>query len=203
MPSARVKRLIQGQGGSTLVELVVAMPIALLAIGLSVQFFASAHRGYREVQARATAQASAQVWLERMTRELRQADWVYFRNSQVVDMLAPVRVAGASTSQPRLVRFTCGAGSCTRSEGPATAFPPPAAAALVQTTVMLSGVANADFFHPQSIDPDTGLATADFLDPDSVILRAHLKVAGDAHRDPYEFELHDGVSLRNRTRFTG
>jgi hypothetical protein len=200
---ARVKRLILGQGGSTLIELVVAMPIATLAVGLSVQFFASANAGHRKVDARARALASAQVGLERMTRELRQADWVFFRDSQTVDLLAPVRAPGATHAAPRLVRFDCRSRGCRRYEGPPTGFPPPAGAVLAPTARLLEGLSNADVFHPQRIAPATGLASPDFLDPDSVILRARISFRANADDPPDLLEVVDGTSLRNNTRFRG
>src|SRR5215210_4614037 len=105
MPYLRLRRLVQGQGGSTLIELLVAMPIAIVLLGLVVQSLGTAGRDQQDIERRTEALTNGNLGLERMTRELPQADWVYFRSSSVVDLSGPVRATPTSTSVKRLVRY--------------------------------------------------------------------------------------------------
>src|SRR3954451_11519440 len=114
MPYHRLRRLIQGQGGSTLLELLVAMPIAVMLVGLSVQALGIAGTSQQDIERRTEAVTQAQIGLERMTRELRSARWVYVRNSSVVDIDAMVRRNASSQSVERLVRYDCSDVDCVR-----------------------------------------------------------------------------------------
>jgi type II secretory pathway component PulJ len=208
MPSVRKQRLIQGQGGSSLIELVIAMPIAMVALLVTLNMFGSAGRGYQRVEDRAKAVTEAHIAAERMTRELRQADWVYFRSSQLVDFQARVRSADGSATQLKLVRYDCRGETCRRSVGAPVAYPPPVAPVVRQTAVLADGLVNQDVFHPQRIDPNTGLSSVDFLNPESVLVRMkiaprhdHERYGGWSFENPVE--IWDGVSLRNNTRFSG
>jgi hypothetical protein len=198
------RRLIQGQGGSTLVELVVAMPLAILCLGVVVQGFATGTRRQQEVETRSETIQQAQFGLERMTRALRQATWVYFRSSQVVDLQTMVREAPGTPASPRLVRFDCSAGMCLRLEGPATTFPPPAQPAFESSRVILGAdpqnprdktgwLQRLDIFTPRRIDPTTGVARIDYVSPHFVDIRVRLRPA----RTDKDIELVDGVALRN------
>ena len=118
MPCRRQRRLIQGQGGSTLIELLVAMPIAIVLLGLVVQSLGQAGHDQQDIERRTEMLTDAQIGLERMTRELRQATWVYFRSSSVVDInVRGARRAPARDGVYRLVRYDCSGDICLRSEG--------------------------------------------------------------------------------------
>jgi len=208
MPTlGRLRRLIQGQGGSTLIELLVVMPLAVVAlIAIDAAFFSTGRR-HVELQQRTAAMTQAQVGLERMTRELRQANWVFVRSSQVIDLEVQVRPGASGASRPRLVRFDCTNASCRRLEGPETSFPPPATPAFETTRRLIGSPERAalagslvgrDVFSPQRIDPATGRHRPNFIDPDFVDVRVRLRLEG---RRVGQFELRDGVAVRNRGTF--
>lgn len=199
-----VRRLIQGQGGSTLIELLVAMPLAVGLLGVVFQGFSVGSLDQQRVEARSETVILAQEGLERMTRALRQANWVYFRSSSVVDFETLVRPGPTSEAIPRLMRFDCSTGVCVEWEGQATAFPPPAAPALRRRAVLIGAVPgdrrdragrleDLDVFHPGHVDEVTGRVIADYLDPDYVMLRVRVRPA-TADRAA---EIVDGVALRN------
>jgi type II secretory pathway pseudopilin PulG len=208
MPDLSRLRLIRGQGGSTLIELLVVMPMAIMLLGLVTQAFVSGSEDQRRLESRTAALNQAQTGLERMTRELRQANWVFFTSSQVVDADVMVRVTAGSRAVARHVRYDCNTGACYRYEGPAVAFPPPPTAAFNRTSLVLGSriddphsfagrVIGHDVFYPKRVDPSTGASTADYLDPDLLYVR--LRIAVNGLEKP--LELADGISLRNRTRF--
>ena len=200
--------MIQGQGGSTLIELLVAMPIAVLLLGLVVQALGNAGQEQQDVERRTEALTSGQLSLERMTREIRQANWVYFQSSSVMDLEVGVRATASASSVPRFVRYDCTTEVCTRSEGAATSYPPPANPSFVSTVRWIGDPASDlggrngriiahDIFSPTSTDAGTGVAAPDFLDPDFVGVRLTLEVKG--RKEPLILE--DGVNVRNRSGF--
>lgn len=202
--------MIRGQGGSTLIELLVAMPIAIVLLGLVVQALGNAGISQQDIERRSEALTQGQLKLESMTREIRAADWVYFRSSSVVDIDARVRATATSSSVHRLVRYDCSGEVCTRSEGAPTSFPPPAAPAFASTRVVLGDpaadvrgrggqITGHDIFAPTRLDSATGKATPDFVTPDFVFVRLQLAVK----RRKAPIVLEDGVSLRNRSTFAG
>ena len=202
--------MIQGQGGSTLIELLVAMPIAIVLLGLVVQSLGRASTDQRDIERRSQALSNGQIALDRMTSEIRGADWVYFRSSSIVDMDTHVRATPTSHSVLRLVRYDCSGEVCIRSEGPATTYPPPAAPSFAASRIVIGSASTDlgglggqitahDIFRPTRVDPATGASTVDFLNPDYLTVRLSLKVK--SRPDPTVLE--DGVSLRNLTGYTG
>jgi len=200
-----VRRLIHGQGGSSLVELLVAMPLAILVLGVVFQGFAVGAQDQQRVEARSEAVIQAQQGLERMTRALRQANWVHFRSSDVVDVDTMVRPSPSAPAVRRLVRFDCSSRRCLRLEGPATFYPPPVSPVFERSQVLIGAdpgdpadrgghVENFDVFSPQRLDPVTGATETDYYEPD--LLNIRLRLRPSAAEEP--FELVDGVSLRNR-----
>src|SRR5688572_25187910 len=137
MPHLSRLRLIRGQGGSTLIELLVAMPVAVALLGLVTQAFVTGSKDQRRLERRTAALHQANTGLERMTRELRQANWVYFTSSQIVDAEAMVRPSPTSEAVQRHVRYDCSSGACWRYEGPAVPFPPTPAAVWNTSTVVV------------------------------------------------------------------
>lgn len=208
MPNHPPRRLIQGQGGSTLIELLVAMPIALLLLGLVVQALGDAGTRQRDIEQRTETLTGAQLGLDRMTRELREARWVYFRSSAKVDLLVGVRSGPTTNAALKLVRYDCSGDTCDRSEGGPVDFPPPATPTFTKTQVVLGVLATTvsgttgqvvghDVFYPSRVDPQTGLRSDDFANPDYMLIRLRMKVKKRGEH----VELSDGVSLRNRTNY--
>lgn len=208
MPHLSRLRLIRGQGGSTLVELLVAIPMAVSLLGLVTQVFVAGSADQRRLERRTAALRHVNQGLERVTRELRQANWIYFTSSQVVDAEAMVRVSPASRAVKRHVRVDCSTGACWRYEGPPVPFPPPAAAAFEKAHVVIGTRAGEDasmtgrvighsIFVPKRVDPTTGATSVDYLNPE--LLHIGIKVAVEGLDKP--LEIADGVSLRNATKF--
>lgn len=208
MPASRLRRVIQGQGGFSLIELLVAMPIAILLLGVVIQALGQASRDQQDVEQRTESLTNAEIGLEQMTRELRQASWVYFWSSSVVDLNVRVRATAQSEGEYRLVRFDCSGDACLRSQGPALVYPPPPNPSFTSTTVLIGSPASDTFgrnghvighdvFRPQHVDPVTGARTTDFLKPDFLSVRLQLSVP----RHSRALELQDGVNLRNLTQF--
>jgi len=204
----RHRVLISCQQGSTLVELMVTIPFALIVALASLHTFGQASEGQKRVETRAHAVMDTQVALERMTRELRQATWVSFRTSQIAEMNTFVRPGSSGVAVQRFVRYDCSAralnvngrdigGRCVRLEGSPVAYPPPVNAPAARTHTLIDGFQGLDVFHPQSVDPVTGQTRADYLKPTLLTIRMKVK-AGDGRR---VVEVRDGVSLRNATRF--
>ena len=210
MPDLGRVRLVQGQGGSTLIELLVAMPMAVALLGLVTQAFVTGASDQRRVERRAAALSAANTGLERMTRELRQANWVYFTSSQIVDVEAMVRPNPLTDAIKRHVRYDCSTGACWRYEGPAVSFPPPPGSTFTSSEVVLGSppgdtsafagrVLTHNVFVPKRVDPATGVTVVDYLEPDLLHIAVSLSVRG--LRKPVE--LADGISLRNTTKFAG
>ena len=198
MPQSTLRgRLIQGQGGSSLVEILVAMPAAVLIMALCLNALQNSGESQQRVEKRADVLATAQTGLERMTRELRQADWVHFSSSQIVDLDTRVRAAGSPASVHRHVRYDCSADACFRYEGAPVSFPPAPGIQLQLSDRLVPGLTGADVFDPRRTNPSTGAATPDYLNPDSLRIRVRVRAPG-YHRP---VELRDGVTLRNVTTF--
>jgi hypothetical protein len=203
--------LIHTQRGSTLIELLVAMPIAVLLLGVVVQMLGQAGLDQQDVERRTVSLDDGQIGLERMTRELRQATWLYFRSSSVVDLNVKVQQGPTASSTARLVRWDCSGDTCERLEGPPVAYPPGAVPTFTKEETAIGDPASDeggrrgqvighDVFRPMKIDPATGARTTNYLTPDFVAVR--LRLADPTHPDGM-LELQDGVNLRNRTTFTG
>src|SRR5947208_1221005 len=114
MPKVSRSRLILGQGGSALIELVTAMPIAILVLGIAIQSLGVAGRSQTDIERRTEALNQAQTGLERMTREIRDASWAYFISSSTVDLDALVRATPTSSAVHRHVRYDCSGINCVR-----------------------------------------------------------------------------------------
>lgn len=208
MPHLSRLRLIRGQGGSTLIELLVAMPIAVALLGLTTQAFVDGSADQRRLERRGAALKQANIGLERMTKELRQANWVHFFSSQVVDAEAMVRPSKTGEAVPRHIRYDCSTGACWRYEGPRVTFPPGPTAAWTTSSILIGArpgdtadlmgrVLSQDVFVPKRVDAVTGKTVVDYLDPDLLHIRLRVSVRG--LQKP--LELADGVSLRNTTKF--
>jgi type II secretory pathway pseudopilin PulG len=212
MPYYRRRRLVQGQGGSTLIELLVAMPIAVMLLGLVIQSLGQASLDQQDVERRSQMQIDGQVGLERMTREIRQATWLRFRSTAVIDLNVRVRASAASTGTYRLVRYDCSGDTCMRYEGAPVAFPPPESPVFTSSRVAIAAnpsegearrgqIINHDIFHPTRVDPATGTAVPDYVTPDFLSVRLQIQINRLHDAEPRRVVLEDGVSLRNRAGF--
>jgi Tfp pilus assembly protein PilW len=208
MPKVSRSRLVLGQGGSALIELVTAMPIAILVLGIAIQALGVAGRSQTDIERRTEALNQAQIGLERMTREIRDASWAYFISSNTVELDALVRTTPTSTAVHRHVRYDCSSINCVRYEGPAVAYPPPATATWDTSQIVIGATSGDtrtrygkltghDIFFPAHVDATTGQTVTDFASPTMLQVRLRLTVVGR----PRPVELVDGVSLRNRSTF--
>lgn len=209
MPGSRFKRTMERQGGFSLVELLVVMPLIILLLGVVLQSLAQAGRDQQDIENRSETLTNGQNGLERMTRELRQATWLYFRSSSLVDMEVRVRPSATASGQPRLVRYDCSGETCVRREGTATVFPPPAAPTFADEQTVIGSpssdtggrdgqIVGHDVFRPQRVDPATGTRVTDYARPDFLNIRLRLTTP---RREDGALQLEDGVNLRNRTQF--
>jgi type II secretory pathway component PulJ len=205
--------LIRSERGSTLIELLVAMPIAVMLLGLIIQALGTASTDQQDIERRTQMQTDAAIGLERMTHELRQATWVRFRSSSVIDMNVSVRPTPTAAGVYRLVRYDCSGETCLRREGPQVSYPPPESPTFTTTEDVIGAaktdkqarrgqIISHDVFHPMRVSSDTGGQTPDFVTPDYVWVRLRMEIsqlrAGRAERN---LLLEDGVSLRNRTEY--
>jgi type II secretory pathway pseudopilin PulG len=167
----------RSEAGFTLVELLVAMPLALIVIFAAYGALSQAHRSQTETRIRAEGLRQQQVGLERMTRELRHATSFQYLTSQVVEFDAFVRGGGGSMLR---IRYDCSAGTyCERRVGPAGG---PVAGS---GTRLIDALENPDVFDPEP----------NFLNPRYVSVTAAVRIAADRQR----IVLRDGVDLRNLT----
>ena len=174
-----------------------------LVLGVVLGGFEIGMRRSKEVENRTDGLQVMRVALERMTRELRQAEWVYFSNSAVVDMQTMVRPAGGGVAVPRHVRYDCTVAStefaqlaatdCVRREGAPTTNPPAAAPAGAPVRV-LGGVGWLNVFTPQRLNTTTGDLATDYVAPNALQIR--LRVVRPWLKAP--LTLRGAVALRNR-----
>src|SRR3954447_6392527 len=153
---AEPRELIAGAGrlslrserGVGLVELLVVVPMMVVALmGIYVLYNAGT-KGQRQNHARVSALLRQQNGLERMTREMRQAISLTPVSSQVLDAETYVRPVDGSASVERHVRYECLSGACVRSEGPA-------GGTFDRSETVISSIQNADvfFFQPDDVNP--------------------------------------------------
>ena len=190
---------MRDQRGFTLVELLLAMTMSLVAAGAGLSLLGIAGQRNVENQRYADRVRDAQISLERMTRELRQANWLQFSSSMVVDVDVPVRASATGTSTNRHVRYDCSQGStCVRYEGAPTTFPVPSGAGFSTSAVALESLRpGSAVFTPQRIDPDSGDPVADYNAPTTLAVEIAIEVPGWDRA----IRLDDSVTLRNATRF--
>lgn len=180
-----LSRARSDERGFSLIELLVAMPLALLLLFAVLNFMDLTANSQKQTSDRAQAVTQAKVGLDRMAREIRTASSFKLLTSQIVEVVTPVRPAsGASsyTGNLKLVRYDCTAGRCTRFQGPKGG---PVASS---GTPLFTDVRNLDVFAP----------TPDFVDPTFIGIKLRISVP----RFENTINLTDGVNLRNR-RFGG
>jgi prepilin-type N-terminal cleavage/methylation domain-containing protein len=169
------RRLRDDQSGFTLVELLVAMPIALIVVFMALLVLDTAVPSELRTRERAQALRDQEVGLERMTRELREATSFTFLTSQIVEFDLHIRSAGGL----RKVRYDCSSGDyCLRLEGPV-------GGTVSGGTRIVDALVNPDVFEPEP----------DFVNPRYVGVVARVRISEG--RRP--ITLRDGVDLRNLT----
>jgi prepilin-type N-terminal cleavage/methylation domain-containing protein len=170
------RRRLRKQDGFTLVELLIAMPLALILLAGIFTIVITAQRSERNSRLMAEALQRQQIDVERMTRELRHATSFQFLSSQKVEFDTWVRSTG--TGVLRRVRYDCSSGtSCLRYEGPA------GSATQSGPTTVVEALENPDVFEP----------LPDFVNPRYVGVIARVRIAPNRRL----MTLRDGVELRN------
>jgi len=172
-----MRRRLQDQSGFTLVELLVAMPIAMIVLTLAMYALATTVRNEQRARQHSEALRAQQVGLEQLTRELREATSFQFLTSQLVEFNAYVRSSGTATL--RKVRYDCTSGEhCLRQEGAPDG-------AVSGNRIIIDALENPDVFEPEP----------DFVNPRYVGVVARVRIADDRRL----ITLRDGVDLRNLT----
>ena len=190
---------MRDQRGFTLVELLLAMTMSLVAAGAGLTMLGLVGQKNAEHTKYADRVSRTQISLERMTRELRQANWLQFTSSMVVDIDVPVRPDPDSPSVDRHVRYDCSAGTtCVRHEGPPTSYPVPSDATFDKAETALEWLRPGSVvFTPQRVDDTSGQVLTDYTTPTSVAVS--LEITVPHWERPIRFD--DAVTLRNATEF--
>jgi type II secretory pathway pseudopilin PulG len=173
----RLPRRLKDQSGFTLVELLVAMPIAIVVLSMAMLAVATTVRNEQRSREHVEALRSQQIGLEQLTRELREATSFRFLTSQLVEFDAYVRTTGTGTL--RKIRYDCSSGThCIRQEGPV-------GGTVSGNRIIIDALENPDVFEPEP----------DFVNPRYVGVVARVRIADDRRL----ITLRDGVDLRNLT----
>jgi prepilin-type N-terminal cleavage/methylation domain-containing protein len=184
---ARLRRLRGEEAGFTLTELLVAMMITLFAFGAALMLLNIALETQPRLSDRAAAIQQGRVWVERLTRELRQGATV--AGSPTASQLSFLTYVGHSScggtatgpSIQCLVTYSCTAGTCSRTERN------PNGSGSAPAQRMVTGLLSSNVFSytPTSSAPEY----------------VGVSLAFPATDDPGETEdavtLQDGVNLRN------
>jgi len=117
----RAVRALHDERGLTLVELLVAMVLAIIVLGLGLMMLNFALRSESELSARTAKTAQGRTMMESLTRELRQSSSVSVATPTRVVFLTWVKSATcggapATTSIQCQVEYSCTGGTCTRVE---------------------------------------------------------------------------------------
>jgi type II secretory pathway pseudopilin PulG len=164
------------RGEITLVELLVAAPIALILLTATLTLQLASGREQERTNDRAQSLLQQRQGLERMTRELRQATSITPTSSVAVDAVVWLRPPGGGESEQRQVRYDCSGQACVRREGPV-------GSSLGASVVVVADVLNADVFDFQP----------DLVNPTYVTITLEVRVKTATN----PISLHDGVALRN------
>src|SRR5687768_2794758 len=178
---------LRGEAGFTMAEMLVSIMITLIAFSSALLVLNVAQRTQPRISDRAASIQEGRVWIERLTRELRQgATMVGTPTATSMTFLTYVQHAACGsgalgTSVQCRVTYTCTAGTCSRTE----ASPDGSVSDAAQQ--MVTGLQSNDVF---SYTPDA--AGAEYV---GVTLRFP---ASDEEGDTEDaVTLQDGVSLRN------
>jgi type II secretory pathway component PulJ len=175
--------------GITLVELLVAMSILILVLGVIAQLFIVMLRAEPRITGRSADIQQARVWAERLTRELRQTSEVLVSDPAQIAVVTYVRTTqcgSAGTTPPATqdaiqcrVTYSCASGTCSRSETDTAQM------ATAKTEELVHGISNSTSVFTYT--PTIG-------EPEYVGVRLEYP-AGEGEDS---VTLQDGVDLRNR-----
>jgi Tfp pilus assembly protein PilW len=191
----------RSEAGLTLIELLVAMSMAVVIVGAVGTMLVSAMRNQPRASERAQSISSARWVLERFTREIRNGIVVEAASPSSVSFRTYVRrtTCGSGTvpssGSPAIecrVTYSCTTTTCTRAESP----PPPAESTPAPKTVF-SGLNSSQVFcyvpstntNPSSCGP----VSEDVSDTTYIGITLNLATAND----PTAITISDGASLRN------
>jgi hypothetical protein len=173
-------RLKNERGAVTMMELLASIPVMVILLAAVFMLYNVSVREQRQSQSRVENLVGQKNGLERISRELRDAEAIEYQSSEVID--------AQITENGRWVRFDCSGTSCRRLEGPSLGIfdTPP--------STLISGVEYANF---QLLTDSQGAGfQPDYVNPTYVTLT--LKVDVDGGDNPIQLE--DGFNLRNLTR---
>jgi prepilin-type N-terminal cleavage/methylation domain-containing protein len=156
-------RRLRGERGFTLPEVLMALVIGLLVVGVGTTVFSAALRSQPGLNTRSNAISQARFAMERLTRELRQGATVYASSANQLAFITYVNSAtcgGAksSTAIQCRVTYTCTTMGCSRVEAkPDGTAPGPA-------VTVVTGLQNPNVFSysPNSTSPTYIGATFSF-----------------------------------------
>jgi hypothetical protein len=113
---------LREEGGFTMAEMLVSIMITLMAFSSALLVLNIAQRAQPRITDRSEAIQEGRVWIERLTRELRQgATMVGTPTASSISFVTYVQhsACGSSTAGTSIqcrVSYACTAGTCTRSE---------------------------------------------------------------------------------------
>jgi Tfp pilus assembly protein PilW len=224
---AAAVRLLEGQAGVTLVELLVVTSMMVLVVWASLTLLVTSSRDQHRDQAYAEEISSTTAALARLAHDLRQATKIVSASPNSIEFLMPVSGSTAVYD----IKYTCTA-SDTRGAGytrcarvrsvypaPLPAVPATAASADIvhvsngsiatYCTSNGSGPSGSVFFYQNAVTPDTtpGATACDesyvdriSLNPTYIGLRVVVPAAGDVVRQAaltHSTVLQDGAYMRN------
>jgi type II secretory pathway pseudopilin PulG len=172
------------QRGFTLVELLSSIATMLIVLLAALAMFEFAVRAQPQVSQRNDAIQTAQVEIERMVRDLRQAYGVVSATPSALTVLTydnRTTCAGATLGPSRECRvtYTCSAGTCTRASAEANGSSPGA------PRTIITGLAS------DSVFGFTPSAAA----PSTILIRLEMPASGTDGEDAVTLE--EGVTMRN------
>jgi prepilin-type N-terminal cleavage/methylation domain-containing protein len=178
---------LRADGGFTLAELLVSMMITLIAFGAALLLLQIALKAQPQITDRGAAIQQGRVWIERLTRELRQGATVAGTPTpSQLAFLTYVRhttcggtVSGASIQC--LVTYTCTAGTCSRRERN------PNGTGTAPAQQMVTGLQTSSVF---SYTPSPGA-------PEYIGVTLQFPASDDPGETEDAITLTDGVNLRN------
>jgi prepilin-type N-terminal cleavage/methylation domain-containing protein len=119
----RHAQVLRGEAGFTLAEMLVSIMITLIAFSSALMVLNVAQRSQPRISNRAASIQEGRVWIERLTRELRQgATMIGTPTASTLSFLTYVQhgacgVSSAGSSIQCRVSYTCSGGTCSRREG--------------------------------------------------------------------------------------
>jgi Tfp pilus assembly protein PilW len=122
---AVLRRIVRGEGGLTLVEVLVVCIVGIVVIGVPLTLAVQTWRGQNEATSRGAATNRVELGLARLMQDLRAAVHTTTVTATGATLTVPVRsAAGGAVPTTQQVVWSCTAGvSCTRSVAGGTAFP--------------------------------------------------------------------------------